>query len=116
MPHCVAGDSMSSYYETAKHNCSDIPSIRVQIDRINDEILELLAERTAYVKRAGDLKSKTTGRADDRQRVAAQEKQIEQKSINLELPTEISLPVFRVLVENSIEFQQNYIDQLNEKS
>jgi isochorismate pyruvate lyase len=102
---------MSSYYEAAKENCSDIPSIRCEMDRINDEILELIAERTAYVKRAGDLKSKTTKVADDRQRVADQKKKIIEKSIALEVPLEISLPVFRELMESSIKFKQEYINR-----
>lgn len=105
-------DTLSSFYEIAKQNCHDISSIRVEMDRINNEILRLLTERTAYVKRAGDLKSQTTKIADDHQRVADQEKKIVDKSIKLELPTEISVPAFRAIMETSIKFQQGYIDQL----
>ena len=82
------------------------------MDRINNEILELLTERTAYVKRAGDLKSKSTKIADDRQRVADQEQKIRMRSTELRLPLEISLPAFREIMEESIKFQQRYIDQL----
>ena len=105
-------DTLSSFYEIAKQNCHDISSIRAEMDRINNEILSLLTERTAYVKRAGDLKSRTTKIADDRQRVADQEKKIIDKSKELELPIEISIPAFRVIMETSIKFQQGYIDQL----
>jgi isochorismate pyruvate lyase len=84
------------------------------MDRINDEILKLLAERTAYVKRAGDLKSNTTQIADDRQRVADQEQKIKARSLELGLPVEIALPVFRLIMENSIQFQQQYINELTE--
>ncbi len=82
------------------------------MDRINNGILELLTERTAYVKRAGDLKSRTTKIADDRQRVADQERKIIDKSIELGLPIEISLPAFRAIMETSMQFQQGYIDHL----
>lgn len=105
--------SLDSFYEIAKENCHNISSIRTEMDRINNEILNLLAERTAYVKRAGDLKSQTTKIADDRQRVADQERKIIEKSIELGLPIEISIPAFRTIMETSIEFQQNYIDQLS---
>ena len=105
-------DTLSSFYEIAAQTCDDIPSIRLEMDRINNGILRLLAERTAYVKRAGDLKSRTTKIADDRQRVADQERKIIDKSIELELPLEISLPSFRAIMETSIVFQQGYIDQL----
>jgi isochorismate pyruvate lyase len=104
--------TFDSYYEIARHSCQDISDIRFEMDRINNEILQLLAERTAYVKRAGDLKSKGTKIADDRQRVADQEQKIRMKSIELGLPLEISLPAFREIMEESIKFQQRYIDQL----
>lgn len=104
--------TLSAYYEIAKQNCNDIASIRIEMDRINNEILELLTERTAYVLRAGDLKSKTSKIADDRQRVADQETKIINKSKELELPIEISVPAFRVIMETSIKFQQGHIDQL----
>lgn len=103
---------LGHYYEIAKQNCQDISCIRKEIDRINNDILLLLTERTAYVKRAGDLKSKTTKIADDRQRVAEQEKKILNKSIELGLPQEISLPTFKAILETSIQFQQDYIDHL----
>ena len=106
-------NNLTHYYEIAKENCQDISAIRKEMDRINNEILKLLAERTAYVKRAGDLKSRTTKIADDRQRVADQEKKIVDRSIELELPTEISLPAFREIMETSIQFQQGYIDRLS---
>ena len=104
-------ETLQSFYEIAKEKCHGISAIRVEMDRINNQILELLAERTAYVKRAGDLKSRTTRIADDRQRVADQEKKITARSIELGLPVEISIPAFRAIMETSIQFQQNYIDQ-----
>jgi isochorismate pyruvate lyase len=103
---------LNHYYEISKQNCQDISSIRKEIDRINNDILRLLTERSAYVKRAGDLKSKTTKLAEDLQRVADQERALFDKSIEVGLPTEISLPVFKVIVETSIQFQQQYIDHL----
>ena len=103
--------TLHSFYEAAKESCHDIAAIRTEMDRINDQILRLLAERTAYVKRAGDLKSLTTRIADDRQRVADQEKNITARSIELGLPVEISIPAFRAIMKSSIQFQQNYIDQ-----
>jgi isochorismate pyruvate lyase len=106
-------DQLDRYYHIAKETCHDISAIRQEMDRINDEILLLLTERTAYVKRAGDLKSHTSKIADDRQRVADQERKITDKSIELGLPLEISLPAFKAIMESAIQFQQRYIDQLS---
>ncbi|OJU81051.1 MAG: hypothetical protein BGO10_00545 [Chlamydia sp. 32-24] len=102
---------LSDFYEIAKEKCQDIPSIRKEMDRINEEIILLLTERTAFVKRAGDLKSKTTKVADDRVRVQEQEEKIILQSILHDLPIEISVPVFREIMEHSIRFQQDYIDR-----
>lgn len=56
--------TLTSYYEIA-NKIVVILRIRVEMDRINNDILELLAEQTAYVKLAGDLKSRTSKIADD---------------------------------------------------
>lgn len=120
MAFCITNEAfcsentVSSFYENGALLCHDIQSIRTEMDRINNEILILLAERTAYVKRAGDLKSRTTKIADDRNRVTDQEKKIIDKSIELELPIEISVPAFRAIMENSIRFQQDYINQMQD--
>lgn len=108
--------TLDSYYEIARQNCHDISDIRFEMDRINNEIVRLLTERTAYVKRAGDLKSKATKIADDRQRVADQEKKIVKKSMELGLPLEISLPAFRNIMEESIKFQQEHINRMIDSS
>lgn len=104
--------TLNSYYEVAQQNCHAISDIRFEMDRINNEILQLLTERTAYVKRAGDLKSKATKIADDRQRVADQEQKIVKKSMELGLPLEISLSAFKSIMETSIKFQQEHINQI----
>lgn len=109
---CAENITVGSFYETAKEKCHDIASIRVEMDRINNDILILLAERTAYVKRAGDIKARTTQIADDPQRVMEQEKKITERSIEIDLPLEISIPAFRVIMRASIQYQQEYIDQL----
>lgn len=106
-------DTFNSYYEIAKEECHDISCIRENIDHINNEILKLLAQRTAYVKRAGDLKCKTTKIAQDRARVERQEQNIIERSNELEIPLQIVLPTFRAIVENSILFQQEYINSFS---
>lgn len=107
-------NTLNEHYERICQECHELSCIRREMDRINEEILQLLTERTAYVKRAGDLKLKTTRIADDRQRVADQEQKIGALSRELELPLEISLPAFRWIMESSIQFQQQYIDSQKE--
>lgn len=100
------------YYEISK-KCGDIACIRNEIDEINFEILQLLTKRTAYVKRAGDIKYALKKIADDKDRVSQQEEKIIHESNRLGLPVEISVSAFREIVQNSIKFEQKYIDSKN---
>ncbi len=102
--------TLDDYYKIAQESCHSIPDVRVQIDRINNEILQLLTERTAYVKRAGDIKATSIKIANDPQRVAAQEQNLIDRSDALKLPTKITIPTFRALVNASIEYEQDYMD------
>ena len=107
--------TLSEHYAKAKEKCHDLSCVRKEIDQINEEILGLLTQRTAYVKRAGDLKLHTTQVALDSKRVAEIEEIIKARSLDLELPLEISLPAFRSIVENSTKFQQVYINDVLHK-
>lgn len=109
-----AKPTLDDYYEQAKASSPDLAAVRKKIDRINQEILVLLTERTAYVKRAGDMKAGKTAFADDRQRVLEIEKTISNQSVLLGMPKEISLPVFRLIMETSICYEQHYLDQLHQ--
>lgn len=111
---CSAGYAqdvtMDDYYKAAKEKCHDLGCVREEINRINIEILKLLAERTAYVKRAGDLKGNKVAR--DEARIVQQEKFLVEQSEKLRLPIEISLPAFRAIVESSTQYEQCYMDSV----
>lgn len=104
---------LSSVYEKIQKECDDLTCVRSNIDRINSKLLTLLTERTAYVRRAGDLKRQQDKKADDKQRVIDQEKAVISESVALGLPLEISVPAFRALVKASIKYEQEYIDKLS---
>ena len=47
--------------------CKNLEEVRSNIDRIDDEIIRLIAERTGYVKQAAKFKTNTDGvKAPDR--------------------------------------------------
>jgi chorismate mutase len=99
-------------YQQAKKDCDNISSVRRELDQINSDLLELLTRRTAYVQRAGDLKSLTTKVANDCHRVQEQREQIVQISLELGLPVEVATATFETIVEQSTRYQQAYIDSL----
>ena len=111
MPAVVhAGETLDSIYETQAKNCESLPCIREEIDSINDKLLALIVRRTAFVRRAGDLK-KHSKIANDQKRVEDQLSVISEKSSKFGLPKEISLETFKALINKSIEFEQKYIDR-----
>jgi isochorismate pyruvate lyase len=90
--------------------CSNIKCIRVHIDNIDDRILSLIAERTAYVRRAGIIKGQAQP-ANDKKRVREELADIEKKSIKQNIPVEISSVTFSALIQASIQYQQQYKDK-----
>jgi isochorismate pyruvate lyase len=96
-------------YDKNAAACADIKCVRAHIDNINDQILELLAERTAYVRRAGILKGPSHP-ADDPARVRHELAVISAKSSQKHLPAEISISTFMALIQSSIEYQQRFKD------
>lgn len=108
-----AENNLNEFYEKAKLECQDITSVQSEMDRINDQIVQLLVEHTAYIKRAGDLKFQALQFESEPKGITEQERRIISKSIQLELPVDISVPTFRMIMETSIEFQEAYIDHLS---
>lgn len=87
--------------------CGNIKCIRNHIDYINDQILMLLAERTAYVRRAGIIKGPKQSASDPR-RLQDELITIKKKSIQKNIPVEISLNTFNAMIQASIHYQQQY--------
>jgi isochorismate pyruvate lyase len=96
-------------YDNNAAACADIKCVRAHIDVINDQILELLSERTAYVRRAGILKGPSHP-ANDPARVRSELAAIAAKSSRKHLPVEISVRTFKALIQSSIEYQQRFKD------
>ena len=107
-----ANSTLPEIYQSDAVKCEDLKCVRQHIDDLNTKILNLLTERTAYVQRAGDLKLESKV-ADDQKRVKDTLAIIAKKSGLLGLPNEISTEVFKVIMQKSIEFEQNYINKKN---
>jgi chorismate mutase len=99
----------NSSYDQQSARCNDLACVRAHIDDINNQLLELLAERTAYVRRAGIIKGPQRT-ANDVARVKTELTVITAKSHLKNLPVEISVPTFKTLIQASIDYQQKYKD------
>jgi len=87
--------------------CGSLADIRAQIDRIDQQIIALIAERAAYVKAAARFKtSETAVRADDRYQAMLQQRR--QWAHALDLDADVVEQLYRSLVDHFIaqELQQ----------
>jgi chorismate mutase/alkylhydroperoxidase family enzyme len=108
-PNSFSADEMIAYDREAK-KCEKIVCIRKNINSLNDQILDLIAKRTAYVRQAGMIKGPKK-QADDPDRVREELELIKNKSLSQGIPLEISLKVFQALIQSSIQYQQKYKDE-----
>ena len=87
--------------------CGSLADIRAEIDRIDQQIIALIAERAAYVQAAARFKtSETAVRADDRYQAMLQRRRAWAQARSLD--PDVIEQVYRTLVDHFIaqELQQ----------
>ncbi len=81
--------------------CSSLEEVRENIDRIDDNIIRLLAERTGYVKQAASFKKSEDGvRAADR--VEAVINKVREKALEYGASPDIAETVYRDMISGFI--------------
>lgn len=81
--------------------CQDIEQVRAHIDRIDRQIVTLLAERGAYVKQAAKFK-KTTADVKAPQRVEQVISKVTALAIELEANPTVTEQVYRAMIAGFI--------------
>ena len=104
-PLAYASDQTSSLAK----QCENISCVRKHMDLINQKILDLIGERTEFVRQAGIIKGPTLP-SEDQKRVQDQLSWVKEYATNKKIPLEIAIPTFETLIQTSIQFQQNYKD------
>ena len=84
--------------------CSSIEEVRGNIDRIDDSIIRLIAERTEYVKQAALFKKSEDGvRAADR--VEAVINKVREKALEYGASPDIAETVYRNMISGFIDIE-----------
>lgn len=96
--------------ERAPLPCPEMAEIREQIDRLDRELVLLLAERQKMIAAAGKVKpSRDTVRDDARiEEVVAL---VKKQAAKAGLAAEIAEPVWRQLIESSIAYEYEVFDK-----
>jgi isochorismate pyruvate lyase len=85
-------------------NCKNIDEIRFHIDRLDHEIVKLIAERSQYVKQAAKFK-KDDADVKAPKRVEEVIEKVKNISKNYELNTRIIEDIYRIMINDFINFE-----------
>lgn len=91
-------------------DCSSMADVRVEIDRIDDALLDLVAERFSYVDRAWQLKERP-----DEARVPWRIRQVidkvEARARERGLPPELAVALWRQMIGWFIQYEEEQLAQ-----
>ncbi|ACT58200.1 chorismate mutase [Hirschia baltica] len=93
--------------------CESMTDVRYEIDRIDRLLVEILAERTTYIKAASRIKPDRE-MVRDVPRIEDVVAKVLAHSKEHNLPAEIADPVWRLLIERSIAYEYSSYDALKD--
>lgn len=84
--------------------CKDLEEVRSNIDRIDDEIIRLIAERTGYVKQAAKFKTSADGvKAPDR--VEAVIRKVREKAEKYGADADMAESLYREMIARFVDME-----------
>ena len=89
-------------------DCTSMSEIRVEIDRIDQALLALFAERHAYVTRMAQIKT-DPHEARDPVRIEAVINKVRERSLALDLDEDQAELVWRTLIDWNINYEKGII-------
>lgn len=95
--------------------CNTMPEVRNEIDRIDRELVRLLAERQTYIEQAGAIKGERTAVRDEARIEEVVEKVLTEAD-RTGLSRAIAEPLWRLLIEKSIEHEFAVFDEKKKKT
>jgi isochorismate pyruvate lyase len=96
---------------TPPDQCLDMPTLRIEIDRIDRALAGLLAERQGYIVRAAAIKTRR-GDVRDEARIADVLSKVSAAAEAAGLDVDIARAVWRTLMEQSIALEMDRFDAL----
>ncbi|QQR40641.1 chorismate mutase [Devosia rhizoryzae] len=89
-------------------DCQSKEDVRAEIDRIDQALLTLFAERHAYVTRMAEIKT-DPHEAHDPVRIEAVIKKVRERSLDLDLDEDQAELIWRTLIDWNINYEKGII-------
>lgn len=104
MANCYANlNQMDDYVDRARE-CHSLDCVREHIDDINSQIVILLAQRFAYVQRAGELKPDDISVCDAKRETSIL-KNVAVQAQQIGLPANIAVSVFKEILRQANQYE-----------
>lgn len=92
------------------YQCQNLPEVRTQIDRIDRELVALLAERGLYVKQAAAFKQ-TSDEVEGGKRVDQVMRRVEKLAGELGADPQLTAEVYRTMISHFIASEMREFDR-----
>ena len=96
-------------------DCENMDQVRAEIDRIDDALLDLVAERFTYVDRAWHLK-KDPGEATVPWRIRQVIDKVEGRAKERGLPPELAVALWRQMIGWFIQYEEEKLAKKSDKT
>jgi isochorismate pyruvate lyase len=96
-------------------DCQNMDQVRVEIDRIDDALLDLVAERFAYVDRAWQLK-KDPAEATVPWRIRQVIDKVEARAKERGLPPELAVALWRQMIGWFIQYEEEKLAKKSDQA
>ena len=91
--------------------CGSLDQVRAEIDRLDDSLLDLLAQRSCYVRQAVKLKNRD--QITDPKRIEAILTRMREQAVTLDLEPDIAEAVWRRMIEAFINYEEQIYDDIH---
>ncbi len=95
----------------APEDCRDMTELRKEIDRIDEHLVKLLAERMTYVKRAVKIKHAEKLPAFIPERVQAVVNRVKEKAAQENLDPVLAEKIWNIIIDWAVNFETEKLDK-----
>lgn len=82
--------------------CNSLEEVREEIDKLDDQIIELIAKRNNYIKQAARFKE-TVAEVKAPERIDAVIQRLRRKALELDLSPNLVAELYKMMIEEMVE-------------